>query len=178
MADSYSRIYHRLMTEYPQVWRSDAQLALLVRLLVAADKFYPERPPVGRGPNSHSGAIGPRNGAYQSLLKAGLIIEEEGTDGYTIRGLQAERERRSHAGRNAAASRWGMPRRDETRIDKKVAANASPTNGANGNFMGFRPKASIEDVERQHDAGFQLCVDCGVRRGAHKADHAFASASA
>lgn len=126
MSDAYSRIYHRLMSEYPSVWRSDSQLALLVRLLVAADKFYPEWPTSNR-----------RNGAYRLLLEAGLVIEKEGTDGYTIRGLEAERERRSHAGRNAAASRWGMPRRDETSKDEKE--NGAPH--ANASFMGFRPKA-------------------------------------
>ena len=104
---SYSRLYHRLMTEYPTVWKSDAQLALFVRLLVAAEKFYPEWAPANR-----------RNGAYQSLVKAGLVIEKKGVDGYTIRGLEAERERRSHAARNAAASRWRMPRRDETRKEE------------------------------------------------------------
>ncbi len=55
------------------------------------------------------------------------------------------------------------------------SGGGSPSHGS-PTFMRYRPKASIEDVQRQHDAGFQLCVDCGVRRGAHKADHAFASA--
>ncbi len=114
MADAYSRLYHRIMTEYPSVWKSDAQLALFLRLLVAAEKYYPEWPPANR-----------RNGAYQSLVEAGLVLEKNGTDGYTIRGLRAERERRSHAARIAAASRWEMPRRDETSIDKKVGANGT-----------------------------------------------------
>jgi hypothetical protein len=138
----YSRLYHRLMSEYPAVWRSDSQLALYVRLLVAAEKFYPEWPTSNR-----------RNGAYQSLLKAGLVIEKEGTDGYTIRGLEAERERRSHAARNAAASRWDMPRRDETRKDETRNGNGhSPTT-----FMSFPPKKvasvpspiDLADIERQ-----------------------------
>lgn len=147
MSDAYSRIYHRLMSEYPKVWRSDSQLALLVRLLVAAEKFYPEWPTSNR-----------RNGAYQSLLKAGLVIEKEGTDGYTIRGLEAERERRSHAGRNAAASRWGMPRRDEqeTRQEEHVVADTNASNGTGPQvFMGFKPKKldprlDLADIERQH----------------------------
>jgi hypothetical protein len=143
VADAYSRIYHRLMTEYPSVWRSPTQLALYVHLLVAAEKYYPEWPIANR-----------RNGAYQSLLKAGLVIEKEGTDGYTIRGLEAERERRSHAARNAAASRWEMPRRDETSIDKTSKGNGqSPPQ----TFMGWKPKPvvpmdpriDLADIERQ-----------------------------
>ncbi len=137
----YSRVYHRLMTEYPTVWRSDSQLALLVRLLVAADKFYPEWPTSNR-----------RNGAYQSLLRAGLVIEKEGTDGYTIRGLEAERERRTHAGRNAAASRWGMPRRDETSKEE----TSKPNGNAPTLFMGYKPKAG-EHVG-QHGAACSVCA--------------------
>ena len=131
MADAYSRIYHRLMTEYPSVWRSPSQLALYVQLLVAAEKYYPEWPTANR-----------RNGAYQSLLKAGLVIEKEGVNGYTIRGLEAERERRSHAARNAAASRWGMPRReeDENRIDKQGAPHSSTNGTGPGTWLGYPPK--------------------------------------
>jgi len=131
------------MTEYPSVWRSDAQLALFMRLLVAAEKYYPERPTANR-----------RNGAYQSLLEAGLVIEQEGTDGYTIRGLEAERERRSHAGRIASASRWGMPRRDETSIDKTSSgANANGTT-----FMGWKPKRGA------HEGQHPDCLVCAPLR--------------
>jgi hypothetical protein len=133
---AYSRIYHRLMTEYPSVWRSPTQLALYVHLLVAAEKYYPEWPTANR-----------RNGAYQSLVKAGLVIEKEGTDGYTIRGLEAERERRSHAGRNAAASRWGMPRRDEQE-NRRDEQGAPHTNGTNRPLSEEEREASIEEQRK------------------------------
>ena len=59
----YIRIYHELKDEYPSVWRSDVQLGAFVRLLLIADKWWPQWAPV-----SH------RNGAYRSLLECGLII--------------------------------------------------------------------------------------------------------
>ena len=62
-------------------------------------------------------------------------------------------------------------------VSGKRLAEVAHRNNGSPTFMGYRPKASLEDVQRQHDAGFQLCVDCGVRRGAHKADHAFAAAT-
>jgi hypothetical protein len=123
---AFSKVYHRLMAEYPTVWKSDAQLALLVRLLVAADKFYPEWPTANR-----------RNGAYRSLVEAGLVIEKEGTTGYTIRGLEAERERRSNAARNAAASRWGMP----SRVEKEKNRGNGIAPEAPTSFIRFPPKA-------------------------------------
>lgn len=142
MADTYSRIYHRLMTEFPSVYRSDSQLALFVRLLVAADKFYPEWPTANR-----------RNGAYQSLLKAGLVIEQEGVDGYTIRGLRAERERKTNAARIAAASRWGMPNKTVTEQNKNSANGDAPAI-----FMGYRPKA------REHFGQHPDCHICAPLR--------------
>ena len=164
MSDSYSRVYHRLMTEYPSVWKSDKQLALFLRLLVMAEKFYPEWPTPNR-----------RNGAYQSLVKAGLVIEKRVADSdsegigpsasdsyvYTVRGLEAERERRSHAARNAAASRWEMPRRVETSKEEKISANGTD---APTSFIRYRPKeervpgeAFLPRHNGQHDAACLVC---------------------
>ena len=146
-SSTYSRLYHRLMTEYPSVWRSPVQLGLYVQLLVAADKFYPEWPTSNR-----------RNGAYQSLLKAGLVIEKEGTDGYTVLGLEADRERRSHAARTAAAARYGMPKREEKSKEEKSSGNGI----ANGNAMGWRSRPSqadaLADIERQHAASLEDAI--------------------
>ena len=110
----YSRIYHRLMNEYPILWRSDAQLALFVRLLVLADKFWPERPPL---PRAHSVAM-------RSLIDYGLISVDD-NDHFRVRGLDAERTRRSTAARNAARSRYAMrdalPSKEEKRKEEKDA---------------------------------------------------------
>ena len=94
----YSRLYHRLMNEYPAIYRSDQQLALYVRLLILADKFWPDRPPMPRCSGS----------ALRALTDAALIVVDE-SDCYRVRGLDAERSRRSTAARTAARSRYAVP---------------------------------------------------------------------
>jgi hypothetical protein len=135
----FSKVFHALRDEYYGVWKSDAQLALYVRLLCLANQAYPQMAPIGH-----------RNGAYQSLVKAGLVIENEGATGYTILGLQGERERRSHAARNAAASRWGMPSKEEKSKEEKSNGHPPET------FMGWKPRTTpadvLADIERQQAA--------------------------
>jgi hypothetical protein len=140
----FSKLYHALLDDYPAVWNSDPQLVLFVRLLVVADKYFPNWAPIGR-----------RNGAYQSLLKAGLVLENEWGTGYTIRGLNAEHERRSHAASIAARTRWGMPkRRDEMRRDGIAMRSAS----ANGSPAGGQPQG-MESV-RKHYGQHVGCTVC------------------
>jgi hypothetical protein len=138
----YVKLYYSLLDEYPGVWNSDPQLALFVRLLVIADKWFPQFAPIGR-----------RNGAYQSLLKAGLVLENEGGTGYTIRGLRADRERRTNAARNAAASRWGMPNRAEQ--NRTEQSGSHPVNGspAGGQPLGM-------DSVRKHYGQHVGCTVC------------------
>ena len=164
----YSRVYHSLVDDpmFAKVYGNDAAFATWVRLLMIADALHPASAPLPR-----------RNSAVRLLLDSGLIEERPGNR-YVVRGLQAERERRSEQARNAAAKRWhsessadAMPRREETRKEKK-------SNGANApTFMGFRPKvqASAEDVRRQHEAEFEKCAQCGTARFAHHTDHEFAA---
>jgi hypothetical protein len=132
----YSRVYHRLMNEYPTLWRSDAQLALFVRLLVLADKFWPDRPPLPRV----NGA------ALRALQENGLLIVDE-ADCYRIRGLDAERNRRSTAARTAARSRYALrdavpdalPKREEKRREEK---------GANALHDGRHPNCAVCEAGR------------------------------
>jgi len=143
----YIKVYHELKDEYPGVWRSDAQLAAFVRLLMIADKWWPQWAPV-----TH------RNGAYRSLVEAGLVLENTGGNGYTIKGLGPERSRRSQHGRHAASMRWAssehaqpMPSKAE---QNKAEQGAQSTNGASGVFMGFRPKQGL------HDGSHPGCLVC------------------
>lgn len=152
----YSRIYHRLMTEYPSVWRSPSQLGLWVQLLILAEKFYPDLAPTPR-----------KSREYRALVATGLVIEGD-TGGYTIKGLEAERERRGAAGRIGAAKRWQSERNavsmlDETRRDE------NRQEGANGKgpttFMGWRPKEAPSPSERPvlvHDGTHRYADQCIV----------------
>ena len=153
----YSRVYHRLMTEYPTVWRSSSQLGLYVQMLVTAEKFYPECAPVLR-----------RDRVYRALVATGLVLEQTEAGTYTILGLEAERARRASQGRNGGianavrthSERGATVLLDETRRDEK---EKSRTNGvANGNAMGWRTRPSqadaLADIERQHAASLEDAI--------------------
>ena len=156
----YSRVYHELMDEYPAVFRSDLHLGLYVRLLMVADKFYPQHAPVPR-----------RDGAYKSLVSCGLVLEDVGGATYTIRGLSAERERRSEPGRIAAAVRWQRDRNanampEEKRREEKETSTTHSANGKSPQtFMGFRPKdpengAGLWNGSGLHDGRHPECAVC------------------
>jgi hypothetical protein len=152
----YSRVYHVLMEEYPHVWKSDAQLALFIRLLTAADKWWPQMAPIGR-----------RNGAYRSLVEAGLVLENEGATAYTMRGLGKARSSRSEHARHAVSRRWeysentqSLPSRVEKSKEEK-STGQSPTS-----FIRFPVKedrAPGEAAMVRHDGthkGADNCLVC------------------
>lgn len=149
----YSRVYHVLMDEYPTVFQSDAQLGCFLRCLILAEKFYPSLAPLPH-----------RTPQVQALIRAGLVLVNEEHRTFTVRGLAAERERRSGAARNAAAVRWhsagsaeAMPRRDETRREEdEKGANAS--NGRPATFMGWRPKDPKPGLHDGHHG--RSCLVC------------------
>jgi len=116
----FARVYYDdLIAEYPEVYADDSLLSTWLRLLVLAEKHWPTLPEVPRSV---------RHRPLARLVEVGLVIEVH-PHCYRIRGLDAERTRRQHAARNAAAQRWqsdgnadriadAMPRQDETRQDK------------------------------------------------------------
>jgi hypothetical protein len=101
MADRpFCRIYHAdLALDYAKVWRDNDALATYVRLLSVADAMWPRPPEI---PASAKPVH------VQKLVAAGLVVPVP-PDCYQIRGLDAERNARSNAARNAAAFRWRMP---------------------------------------------------------------------
>ena len=179
----YSRLYHSLMDDpdFEGVFESDRLFAMWTRMLMAADAFWPATAPMPH-----------KSPALSSLVERGLVIPLRGNR-YTIKGLSAERERRSASARNAAAVRWqsdssakAMPRRDETRIEEKRDSHAN----------GVRPKPTVKPGEHagqhdgcgpcdavratpsaaeQDDRAWHKCGECGVRRGTHgpSKGHAF-----
>lgn len=120
-ADPYSRIYWRFQDEFPEVYADDRALALWLRLLIVAEGSYPAAAMLPRKM---------RGNVLQVLVDAGLVTLLPG-DRYRVRGLDAERERRSEHGRtgglasgNARRTNVERPlngsptRRDETRKDE------------------------------------------------------------
>jgi len=140
VSEAYSRLYHRFGREFPDVYADDRALAAWVRLLLVADASWPMRPPLPR-----SVRVKPLN----CLVEAGLVILEG--DAYTVRGLDAERTRRSDAGRVGAAKRWqsernanAMPRRDETRLAEDESITPPPPTSGGRRKNGTNPRATGE----------------------------------
>lgn len=126
----YSRVYHEAVDDpkFRDVWGNDACLALWVRLLVMADEAWPASAALPRSTKRR---------ALDVLVNVRLVLLHPDGDHYRIRGLDAERARRSQLAAHAAQSRWdadsnadgiadstavSMPRRDETskRLAKTV----------------------------------------------------------
>ena len=161
----YSRIYHEIVDDpdFERVYGNRTALGAWLQMLLTADAMYPASAPMP-----------PRDPTVRLLIASGLVIEKPGNR-YSIKGLRAERERRSAIGRNAADKRWqsernanAMPRRDETSKDKQVGANAPEP----GVFLGMRPKvtASLDDIRRQEQEAWTKCSDCGKLGREHSAD--------
>lgn len=150
----YIKVYHVLRDDYPAAWKSDAQLALFVRLLMIADKWWPQWAPIPR-----------RNGAYQSLVACGLVIENGGATAYTIRGLDPERSRRSEHGRHAASIRYASSEHAQPLPSKAEQNKAEQMDGQSPpqTFMGFKRqplRPNLADIERQHAAS----LEDGIRK--------------
>jgi hypothetical protein len=119
----YSRVYHEAVddSKFRDVWGDDACLALWVRLLVMADEAWPASAALPRSVKKRPLGV---------LAGVRLVLLHPDGDHYRIRGLDAERARRSQLAAHAAQSRWdadsnadriadgnavSMPRQDETR---------------------------------------------------------------
>jgi len=144
----FIKVYHVLKDEFPGVWRSDAQLALFVRLLVVADKWWPEWAPVAH-----------RNGAYRSLLECGLVIENQGGTGYTIKGLGPERSKRSQHGRHAASMRWASSEHAQLMPSRAEQNKAEQSNGQSPSFL-------RSPTGPTHDGRHPDCLVCAPLREA------------
>lgn len=126
--DPYSRVYWKFRREYPDIYQDDATLGTWLRLLITAEGAYPAPADLPRRI---------RKSCLDKLVSAGLVTLEPG-DTFIVKGLTAERSRRSEAARigGLASGRSrtptttvepplnerstnGEPRRDETSRDKQ-----------------------------------------------------------
>ena len=101
--EPFSRIYHRLADEFPDIYDSP-DLACYIRLLVAADQAWPTSA-------RWSGLV---SKAALSRLAASSLVIVDGSR-YRIRGLDKERESRSESAAHAARIRWSNAPRNAPR---------------------------------------------------------------
>jgi hypothetical protein len=151
---NYARVYYEIV-EHPRferVYRNPSALGTWLQMLLTADAMHPMNPPMP-----------PRTPTVRLLIDTGLVIEKTGNR-YSIRGLEAERERRSAVGRNAALVRHGSERNANALLEENSKEEKKTSNGANApgapaairpSFIAFPPKkperlteAEIESFRR------------------------------
>lgn len=145
---NYARVYFEIV-EHPRferVYGNPSALGTWLQMLLTADAMYPMTPPMP-----------PRTPTVRLLIDAGLVIERPGNR-YSIRGLEAERERRSSVGRNAAAVRHGSERNANALLAKQSKEEQNSGANAPATMMGFRPKAGY------HDGSHPNCGPCAPLR--------------
>lgn len=100
----YSRVYWDAPDDekFRHVWADDRALALWLRLLISADQSYPHAPYLPGGVHR----------ASLTKLADAKLIDLVGDGRFRVHGLQAERERRSAAAREAGRAS-GRSRRGE-----------------------------------------------------------------
>jgi hypothetical protein len=122
----YARIYHTVVDDsrFEGIFDDDHHFATWVRLLLVAEAAWPASATIPRST---------RTASIKALVSAG-IIELCSSDRFRMHGLDPERQQRSEHARFAAGARWSnagsnapgnaqsMPRRDETRKERRAHA--------------------------------------------------------
>jgi len=91
----YSRLYHQITDEFPDIVDDDACFALWVRLLIIADQAWPS---TGILP------YGVKRKALDRLIEAELVTVT--VPRFRVRGVDKEREARAARAKASAEARW------------------------------------------------------------------------
>lgn len=141
----YARFYYpEFVRDYAHIYDDDAAFALWMRLLVTAEQMWPMPAELPR-------SVRPK--ALALLTSCGLV-KVDGTR-FAIKGLDAERTRRSDSARNAAAVRWESGRNagrnaealpstrtsiDETNTPPPPTSGGRRNDGTNPRAQGTAPR--------------------------------------
>lgn len=117
-------VFHEdLIANYGAVWDDDRALATWLRLIALADKQWPSPAEMPRAAKAS---------IVRALVAAGLI-EELPNHRYKVRGLDAQRQRKADAARNAAGIRWGnAPSNPKGNANQSGSGNESESSGVEG----------------------------------------------
>ena len=135
-------------------------------------------------PASLKESLGSHSRAIPALIAAGLLDQEDGLlivhdfDDYQRRAGHAEAQQRyrSRSTGGSPDDHGGITETSPTgHTGRDVTGPTSPPTPPRGTFMGFRPKASVDDVKRQEEEAWAKCADCGQLGRKHPAsgDHPF-----
>lgn len=115
---AYVRVYWTIIDDpkFSEVYDDDRALACWLRLLISADQAWPA---------SASVAASVRRPSLDKLVRVGLVDLVAGGR-YRIHGLDAERNARQDAARNAAAMRW-QSTRNAGASDTRMPNRAEPS---------------------------------------------------
>lgn len=143
----FARVYYiDLERDYPEIYRDNDVFSTYVRLLGIADAMWPAVPEVPRSA---------RASFVKKLVEASLVRMVP-PYGFSIKGMDAERNARSNAARIAARSRWSsaegnasaMPTPVQSSPDQPVVRIASKKNGAILDERDLSP----EDYAKRYEA--------------------------
>ena len=131
--ERFSKVYFRLVDEFPAVYYEDRLVAAWLRLLVAADRQYPDHPEIPRHVDDET---------LGALVTYGLVILMDDGQHYRMRGQDAERERRRERAR-AAGLASGKARRRAKR-ERNTNASSTPVQ-PEFNSSGTRRSLNLEN---------------------------------
>jgi hypothetical protein len=110
--------YQDLASHHPAVWQRPDVLGTFVQLLALAEDSWPRRPPI---------PATVRRQVLTLLIDEGLVIPVDG-GAYTIRGLDALRQRRAAKAAAAANGRW---QRELAELAAEARSNATSNAASN-----------------------------------------------
>lgn len=154
-SDPYVRVYSRIIDDprFSGIYTDDHHLATWLRLLIQADAVWPSSVPVPRTC---------RKPSMTALVRVGLVEILPG-DLYRIHGLDAERQKRSDWGKNAADRRWqsgriagAMPSQSESNAHPMLAS-PRPRLAASAPSARVRERVR-EDVPVEDQDGYDQVV--------------------
>ena len=166
----YSRVYWSIVDDpdFESVFGNDAALATWLRLLIVADGTWPATAPLPRNV---------RAAPLKLLVDHGLISILPG-DRYRVKGLDAERQRRSSQASASATLRWQTPRREGGKVvSRGMRFKVLERDGFACRYCGGKAPDVVLDVDHLvpvREGGTDdlnnlvaACVDCNSGKSGH-----------
>jgi hypothetical protein len=148
----YARVYYSILDDpkFESIYEDDHHFALWIRLLLAHEMAWPSSVPI---------PADARPSSVRALVAVALISLRPHRH-YVITGMQAERERRSAAGRIGAAVRWHS---DGNGLAERRIARPSPSPSPSSFNNPLPPTGEAGDSRDVANRRFDKGVDATQR---------------